>query len=163
MNVPSASLVVGVDGSPGSHRALLWAAAEAARRGSPLVAVTAWTWDGIEQFPLAPATRDEARAHAEQGQEAELAPVLAEHPDLQVRREVVEGDAAEALTRLAADAALLVLGSHGHSHLRHALLGSVSERCVRHAPCPVVIVPAPAAARPPKPRGGDANLVAPLL
>ena len=42
----------------------------------------------------------------------------------------------------AQDAQLLVLGSHGHSRLFHAALGSTADAVVRNAPCPVVIVPA---------------------
>jgi Universal stress protein family len=38
---------------------------------------------------------------------------------------------------------LLVVGSHGHSSLVNALLGSVSAECVRHATCPVVVIPPP--------------------
>jgi len=40
------------------------------------------------------------------------------------------------------DARVIVLGSHGHGAMHHLLLGSVSEAIVRHAPCPVLIVPA---------------------
>ena len=38
---------------------------------------------------------------------------------------------------------LLVLGSHGHSRVRHTVLGSVSEECIRKAACPVVVIPVP--------------------
>lgn len=38
---------------------------------------------------------------------------------------------------------LIVLGSHGRTGLSHALLGSVAERVVRHAPCPVLVVRRP--------------------
>ena len=37
----------------------------------------------------------------------------------------------------------IILGSHGHGALHHALLGSVSQAIIKHAPCPVVIVPSP--------------------
>jgi nucleotide-binding universal stress UspA family protein len=55
----------------------------------------------------------------------------------------VEGRAADVLTTAARDADLLVLGSHGHSQVRHTVLGSVSEECVRKATCPVVVLPVP--------------------
>jgi universal stress protein A len=36
---------------------------------------------------------------------------------------------------------LIVMGTHGRSGLAHALMGSVAERVIRHAPCPILIVP----------------------
>ena len=47
------------------------------------------------------------------------------------------------ILRYASDNAidLIVMGTHGRSGLAHALLGSVAERVVQHAPCPVLIVP----------------------
>jgi nucleotide-binding universal stress UspA family protein len=36
---------------------------------------------------------------------------------------------------------LIIIGTHGHSGLKHALLGSTTERVVRHAPCPVLTLP----------------------
>jgi nucleotide-binding universal stress UspA family protein len=48
----------------------------------------------------------------------------------------------EIVARAAATHAdLIVMGTHGRSGLAHALLGSVAERVVQHAPCPVLIVP----------------------
>jgi universal stress protein A len=35
---------------------------------------------------------------------------------------------------------LIVMGTHGRTGLKHALLGSVAEKTVRHAPCPVLVV-----------------------
>jgi nucleotide-binding universal stress UspA family protein len=45
---------------------------------------------------------------------------------------------------LAQHADLIVVGTHGHGPLKHLLLGSVAERVVRHAECPVMTVPPPA-------------------
>ena len=71
------------------------------------------------------------------------------YPDVAVAAEVAAGPAAEVLTGAATDADLLVLGSHGHGRLFHAVVGSVAEQCIRAAVCPVVVVPVPHPVRPP--------------
>jgi len=61
-------------------------------------------------------------------------------PDVQVCPRVVEGQAGQVLVAAAEGADLLVVGSRGHGGLAEALLGSVGQYCVHHAPCPVVIM-----------------------
>lgn len=55
---------------------------------------------------------------------------------------VVAGDPVEVILSLvkSAEIDLVVTGTHGRTGLAHALLGSVAERCVREAPCPVLTV-----------------------
>jgi nucleotide-binding universal stress UspA family protein len=60
-----------------------------------------------------------------------------------VAAEVIEGRPADVLAAAGRAADLLVLGSHGHSRVRHTVLGSVSEDCIRKAACPVVVIPVP--------------------
>ena len=62
----------------------------------------------------------------------------------------LEGIPWDAIVKLAGDghADLVVMGTHGRTGLRHALLGSVAERVVRHAPCPVLVVRPSAAMTP---------------
>lgn len=54
---------------------------------------------------------------------------------------VFEGDPATELARAGEDLDLLVVGSRAHGPLRRVLLGSVSSRLVRHAHCPLLVVP----------------------
>jgi nucleotide-binding universal stress UspA family protein len=57
---------------------------------------------------------------------------------------LLKGDAARLISEKAAevDAAMIILGSHGHGLLHKAFLGSVSEAIMRHAKCNVLVVPA---------------------
>ena len=135
-------IVVGVDGSEGGRRALDWAANEAATRGGAVQAVVAWSWDGMDYGPIA-ATYPQQEAERAQkviGDEIK-ALVQRRGSHLPVSGEVVEGRPADVLIAAGRSADLLVLGSHGHSRLRHTVLGSVSEECIRNAACPVVVIP----------------------
>jgi nucleotide-binding universal stress UspA family protein len=58
-----------------------------------------------------------------------------------VRTRVTQGHPAEVLLHAATGAQLLVMGSRGHGTFAGILLGSVSQHCVQHAPCPVFVVP----------------------
>ncbi|WP_327002079.1 universal stress protein [Dactylosporangium sp. NBC_01737] len=137
-------IVVGVDGSEGGRHALRWAVAEGRRTGAAVEAVTAWSWDGIEAAMLAATSPRIEREQAERVSQHELDLVLAgAGSSSPVAREVVEGHPVKVLLDAARRASLLVLGSHGHGRLRHAVLGSISEECVRHATCPVVVIPLP--------------------
>ena len=143
-------IVVGVDGSDGSRRALRWAVVEARRTGSAVEAVTAWFWDGLEGAMLAATDPRQQRDRAERISAREVDAVVAElGSGTPISREVVEGHAIPVLVEAARTARLLVLGSHGNGRVHHAVLGSISEECVRQATCPVVIVPVPHRARRP--------------
>jgi nucleotide-binding universal stress UspA family protein len=135
-------IVVGVDGSEGGRRALQWAVREAAWRGGTVQAVTAWRWDLPDLPPGATTHPDQEReqARAVLDREIESLPAF-QRTGISIAAEVVEGRPADALSDAARDADMLVLGSHGHSRVRHTVLGSVSEECVRKAICPVVVLP----------------------
>jgi nucleotide-binding universal stress UspA family protein len=139
-------IVVGVDGSPQSLAALRFAAEEARLRGNAkLHLVTAWN---IPFGPLATAPFATIGPLPELEREvATAAQVILEQAatnvdltGLEVVREVGGGDAAKTMLRAAADADLLVVGSRGRGGFTGLLLGSVSQACAHHAPCPIVIV-----------------------
>jgi nucleotide-binding universal stress UspA family protein len=135
-------IVVGVDETRSSWRALEWAAGEAVRRGSTLQVITAWTWDAVEGAPLAAVDPNSMMEIAEQTQTEAVDTVLAsmsEQPA--VLREVVQSTAADALVEASRAADLVVVGTHGRGPVRSFLLGSVSQSVIKHAACPVVVMP----------------------
>jgi nucleotide-binding universal stress UspA family protein len=140
-------VVVGVDGSAEAARALEWAVRETDARGGTVTAVAAWNWDGpsLAKPPLG-VNPGQVRAYTEQLMATALADVRAQYPAVAITAKVVQGHAPSVLVEVAKDADLLVLGSHGYGRFHHAVLGSVSEQCVRKATCPVVVVPAAMAA-----------------
>jgi nucleotide-binding universal stress UspA family protein len=135
-------IVVGVDGSEGGRRALRWAIREAAARGGSVQAVTAWRLDLYDLPPYAAVHPDEERQRCERLLTHEIDSIPAfQRAGVAIAMEVDEGRPADVLSAAARSADLLVLGSHGHSRVRHTVLGSVSEECVRKATCPVVVIP----------------------
>jgi len=77
---------------------------------------------------------------AKRNLQATVADVLGDDPGIEVRYTVAGGHAAAVLLKEAQGASLLVVGSRGHGAIAGVLLGSVSEHCVGHAPCPVTVV-----------------------
>lgn len=136
-------IVVGVDGSEASDAALGWALAQAHRTGDQVQAVHAWHYPEISELLTAnpfELQHDEFRADAARVLRSALERVDP-RPDVHVDPVVAMGRAAEVLLAAAADADLLVVGSRGRGGFAGLLLGSVSQHCVHHAPCPVVVVP----------------------
>lgn len=133
-------IVVGVDGSDPARAALAWAVDEAARRGAPVRAVMAW--DDRQAGP-AVADPDGVRAALTDALTDTVA-ALSTPDGPEVTAEVVPGMPTRVLVAASRDAALLVVGSHGHGRVLQAVLGSVAGYCVRHAHCPVVVLPAQA-------------------
>ncbi|HWL35578.1 MAG TPA: universal stress protein [Frankiaceae bacterium] len=135
-------IVVGVDFSDGSLAAVRWALAEAARSTERVVLLHAGppTSDLVEHTPLV-----EGR-HAEHRQRLRA---LAQDVGGAADVADVDGPAAQVLVSEAKDARLLVVGRRGLSALESIVAGSVSHEVLRHARCPVVVVPANAPASPP--------------
>ena len=141
-------ILVGVDGSEGSRRALRWAIEEAAVRGASVDAVAVWQdpYRGDMTFEYEiPYLRRDRRATLEHvdGKLAEaVAEVVGHDPVVEVDPLVVEGDPAETLCERSAGADLLVVGSRGHGGFARLMLGSVSSACAHRSRCPIAIVPA---------------------
>ena len=139
----SGPVVVGVDGSATSMRALEFAAGTAALRGAELLAVHAWsTGDSTEFADTLPMSWDNwAAGPTEERVLAEALAGLGErHPDLVVRREMAQEPARRVLAERSAGAQLVVVGDRGHGGFTGLLLGSVSQYLVHHAACPLVVV-----------------------
>ncbi|WP_285732737.1 universal stress protein [Nocardiopsis sp. ATB16-24] len=139
-------IIVGVDGSPASRAALEWAAREAADRGLELVVLHALSMPVIGAPPghtlRMPPSQELADWSTHLLQEA-VEHVTRSHPGLEVRYRTSMVDPAHALLKASRTATLVVVGSRGLGGAASAFLGSVSIRVSAHAPCTVVVVPAP--------------------
>lgn len=134
------SVVAGLDGSPESRAAAEWAAREAKLRGLPLKIVHVWE-PVPEPMAQAPLLGAETHQHWSERIPRETAQGLEErHPGVEVIAEQRTGQAAEALTKAAGDAELLVLGSRGLGGLAGFLVGSVGRSVIAHTETPVVVV-----------------------
>ena len=139
-----ARIVVGVDGSTPSIRALHWAADHAAATAAELDVVTAWTFPEhaaplgvVPEVPWPEVLVVEAAHALEELVTTELGGRAG--TPLVVTR-VERGTAGQVLVQAARGAQLLVVGNRGRSPVTELLLGSVSEYCIRHASCPVAVV-----------------------
>ncbi|MDN6259819.1 MAG: universal stress protein [Corynebacterium sp.] len=137
-------VVVGVDGSDISRKALDYAFREADARGATLRAVHSWA-DAQVQTSLVGLAAVQSQLDAMSAQERkilqdELAPMREKYPEVTVE-EVVERDRPiQVLKENSDDAQLLVLGSHGRGGFRGMLLGSTSRALLQYAPCPMMVV-----------------------
>jgi nucleotide-binding universal stress UspA family protein len=144
-------ILVPVDFSAGARAVVDYAARLALRVGASVELLHVWTppslipdrllviapdqkGDGVTLEDLA-----QARAHTEM---KELEVLLRQHGIENARVHVVIGDPAHEIIRLAERAGidLIVMGTHGRTGLTHLLLGSVSEKVLRRAPCAVLTV-----------------------
>ncbi|MDA3644282.1 universal stress protein [Saccharopolyspora indica] len=143
MNDQKPRILVGVDGSPGSQAALRWALTYAEQCGGTITALIAWAPPVlVEAAPVPPVISDEdSKKCAEQQLRQTVDDTKAAlATSVHVGLEVVRGPAARSLLERTEHADLLVVGSRGHGGFVGALLGSVSQHCVSHAHCPVVVV-----------------------
>ena len=157
-------ILVPIDHSDDSQRALLWAASIAEKYGAELLllhvlskAVEKVYPPGESAWANAPASYYEGMSPGSQpfGRQpiiidlaakarAELHDLAAKHlqEPVSLRLKVTVGKPPEEILRVAREevAELIVMGTHGRTGLRHLLLGSVAEEVTRRAPCPVFTV-----------------------
>jgi nucleotide-binding universal stress UspA family protein len=153
-----ATVVVGVDGSPGSAAALRLALEEARLRGARLRAVLVWTMPLALEAPE-PFLLEVPSPPGDEGPDAALAALARRargvlddaiavaleggEPGVESEPVVVEGNPAKELLEASRDADLLVVGARGHGGFHGLRLGSVSEQVAHHSRCPVLLVPHP--------------------
>ena len=135
------TVLVGVDGSRGSRKALTWAAAEAAEHGADLVVLNVW------ERALPPAvgsvpTEDDADPGERAAEELIqiIKEELGEDPPVLAQPVVKHGRPAEVLIEQSPTADLLVVGTRGHGGFAGLVLGSVSQHVAAYAQCPVTVV-----------------------
>ncbi|MEX2532909.1 MAG: universal stress protein [Nitriliruptoraceae bacterium] len=149
-------IVVGVDGSDRSRRALLWADQQATLQGALLEVIYIYKHhlaglaygadENARSASTAVAMREkiESAAHeAAMHSQALVDKMVEELDQTTVTGMAIESShVADTLIEHSKGADLLVVGSRGHGGFQNLMLGSVSQQCAQHAECPVVIVPA---------------------
>lgn len=136
-------IVVGLDGSAHSTKALRFAVEEARIRGVEVQAVMAWHlpyYGGMVGMSL-PMDPESMRASYQAELDRAVDAVDATGLAAPIQRTLVEGTPGGVLVDASKGAAMLVVGSRGHGGFMGLLLGSVSQQVAAHAHCPVVIVP----------------------
>lgn len=129
-------VVVGVDGSQSSKDALRWAANYAELSGGAVRVVTSFKTELL----IAGSPNAGLAAQARETLEGAVSEVFGAKPSVPVSVDVIPGHPAQVLVEASRSADLLVVGSRGHGAFVGMFLGSVSNHCVHHAKCPVLVV-----------------------
>ncbi|MFJ7059322.1 universal stress protein [Streptomyces griseobrunneus] len=135
-------IVVGVDGSDPSIKALHWAVRQAELTGDSVEAVNSWEYPATSWASMMPGLPEDfdPQALATVSLNEALEEALGAEGAAAVTKVVVIGNPAQTLLDRARGAGLLVVGARGRSGLKATLLGSVSLHVTQHAPCPVTVV-----------------------
>ena len=141
---PAGSIVVGHDGSKGAQLALEMAVELAGQLALPVVVSRAWSivtapkpaqWTSGYVPPF-----EEFAAAVKEEMVRDARPVAEKFPGVEISYSPVHAPPLKSLVAISQDARMLVVGTRGRGGLKGMLLGSVSEQCVRHAACPVLVV-----------------------
>ena len=138
-------IIVGVDGSGHSQRALEWAMKEAAIRHVPLTVLTVHEairgyFSGVALYPDDPARTEQAREAVQAESDKVLAGLEGPRPEA-VTVKAIHGFPVKELINAGKDADMIVLGSRGAGGFTRLLMGSTASQVSQHAHCPVLIVP----------------------
>jgi nucleotide-binding universal stress UspA family protein len=141
---PKDSIVVGHDGSGGGDQALAVALELADQLHATVVVVRAWS---IATAPHPPtwtfgyvSSFDELADTVRDHLVKDVSTHLERFPAINIEHRAVHGSPAKNLIAISRDARMLVVGAHGLGGFAGMVLGSVSDQCVRHARCPVMVV-----------------------
>jgi nucleotide-binding universal stress UspA family protein len=140
---PAAAIVIGHDGSAGADAALQVGLQLAADLGAPVVILRAWS---MVTAPRPPgwtfgyvASTDEIADAVRAELESDVRGLVGRFPGIEVTYRAYHAGPAQTLIRASRTARMLVVGCRGLGGFREMVLGSVSDQCVRHAHCPVLV------------------------
>lgn len=138
------SVVVGIDGSVASSAALRWAVAHAGRIGAELTVLHAWDvptgWESVD-LVVHDLRNDLEEIAQDTLRDAVDAARSMSDSEIVVHGRTRCGPPARTLIEASESADLLVVGNVGHSVISGLVLGSVADSVVRHAHCPVAVIP----------------------
>jgi nucleotide-binding universal stress UspA family protein len=139
----SGGIVAGHDGSAAAHEAMRWAVQQGRLCGQVVHVVRAWVLSGVIRdmgggLSAGVPSFDEAGAWVEDQLHRALA--TCDPEGVQVHTHVIHEASTDVILTAAATADLVVLGNRGRGGFAGAIIGSVAENVVRHAPCTVVVV-----------------------
>ena len=138
-------IVAAVDGSAGADEALRWAFDEAVLRDADLEVVIVWDFTykwAVGYNSEWPEDSDHLQHDAMTVADKAVNQLLGDRPRPDwLTVHALQGTPAYVLTEHAQHDDLLVVGSRGRGGFAKLLLGSVSNACVHHAACPIVVIP----------------------
>lgn len=138
-NAGKRRILVGVDGSPNSQKAVDWAISFA-HVGDTVILLSAWSPIVVPADMAMSYTFDDTAARETLDKENKRVSQNAANRGVSLASHFENNDPRNALLSTAAD--LVVIGSRGHGGVMGLLLGSVADYVARHSKVPVVIVPA---------------------
>jgi nucleotide-binding universal stress UspA family protein len=139
-------IVVGIDGSHHSIRALEWALKEGVLTQAPVTVLTVHSvpvspWTGNPVLLERDAEDQEKLFHAAEELTQKVVSQIGESRPPSVKVRAISGFPAKDLIEASRDADLVVVGSRGAGGFAKLMMGSISSQVVEHAHCPVVVVP----------------------